>query len=94
MRKNAQEPEVEYRSAMRCCTLWIRSIFFMRVNCEASPSVCTSRIRLLRLALVTRATAPSAAAMVSDSHTSSAAMRIRITVNAMADGSVIDMMFL
>jgi len=57
-------------------------------NWLASESVCTSRMRLLRLARVTRATAPSAAAMVSESQTNRAATSTRMTV--MAIGVVLE----
>ena len=32
MRKNMHDPEVAYRSAISFCTLWMRSMRFMRVN--------------------------------------------------------------
>ncbi len=51
----------------------MRLIFFSRVNGEISESVWISRMRLFRLALVTRPTAPSVAAIDSESQTSSSA---------------------
>ena len=88
MRKNAQLPEVACRLAMSRCTVWILPIFFIRMNWLVSVSVCTSRILLFSPARVTRPTALSAAAMLSDSQTSSAATTTNATTRIIVDVSV------
>ena len=88
MRKNAQLPEVAYRLAMSRCTVWILPIFFIRMNWLVSVSVCTSRILLFSPARVTRPTALSAAAMLNDSQTSSAATTTNATTRIIVDVSV------
>ncbi len=88
MRKNAHDPAVAYRSEIRCCTLEMRRILLSRMNGESSESVCTSRMRLFRLARVTLPTAPSAAAIANDSQTNSIATTTNTAIIAMVVVSI------
>ena len=87
MRKNAHALAVGYRCTMSCCTVWMRLIFLARVNGVSSPSVCVSIMRLLRLARVTRETALSSAAIMSESHANNTATTTMATIAIMRSSS-------